>query len=110
MPSLYQNISVEFCVAGQQKPPLRGDVYLHELIQGFTRSRLQQLIEEGHVLVEGRPAKPSLKLKGKEFVRINFPLDIPDYVEPQQINLNIVFEDDDLVVINKPAGMVTHPA
>jgi 23S rRNA pseudouridine1911/1915/1917 synthase len=110
MPSLYQNISVEFCVLGQLKPLPRLDVYLHEIIEGFTRSRLQRLIEEGNVLVEGLLAKASHKLKERELVQIKFPLDIPDYVEPQQIDLDIVFEDDDLVVVNKSAGMVTHPA
>jgi 23S rRNA pseudouridine1911/1915/1917 synthase len=75
----------------------------------ITRSRLQKLIESGLVLVDGFPAGHNHQLKGGEKITIRVPPSAPAKVEPENLPLEIAFEDDHLLVVNKPAGMVTHP-
>jgi 23S rRNA pseudouridine1911/1915/1917 synthase len=87
----------------------RLDVFLSENLEGFTRSRLRKLIEQGLVKVSGEIAKAGMKLKGGEVISLVVPADVPATAEAQEIPLDIVFEDKYLAVINKPVGMVTHP-
>ena len=77
---------------------------------GLSRSVAQQLIEEGHVLVAGRPAAKSRKLAAGERVDITVPSPRDSAILPQDIELDIVHEDEWLLVVNKPKGMVVHPA
>lgn len=90
--------------------PLRIDKYLMNRIEGATRNKLQQAINNGMVLVNGKEVRPNYKVKGLEDIIVYSDMS-PDETEivPENIPLNIVFEDDDLMVINKPAGMVVHP-
>ena len=80
------------------------------VVPGQSRSHLQKLIEEGRVLVDGRPAKANLRLK----IGASVDIDIPEAKDPipaaEDIDVPIVYEDPDLVVVNKPPGMVVHPA
>jgi 23S rRNA pseudouridine1911/1915/1917 synthase len=76
----------------------------------LSRAQVQTLIEEGMVLVDGRTVKPGAKLKGGERIQLSIPVrDEPEKVQPENITLNVIYEDDDLAVIDKPAGMVVHP-
>lgn len=76
----------------------------------LTRSAIQLLTEKGAVLRNGRPAKKNEKLAASDCISVTVPEpEIPD-VQPQNLPLEIVFEDDDLLVVNKPRGMVVHPA
>lgn len=76
----------------------------------LTRSQIQALIKSGKVTVNGAAAKPAVKLKGGETIRMEVPPPKDDQtVEPEPIELKIVYEDDDLAVIDKPAGLVVHP-
>ncbi|MGA7684279.1 MAG: RluA family pseudouridine synthase [Terriglobales bacterium] len=87
----------------------RLDQYLAAQISDVSRARLQQLIEKGEVLVNDAPAKASLRLKGDETITIVGPPQAPPLrAMPEEISLDIVFEDDDLAVVNKPAGMMVH--
>ena len=87
----------------------RLDQFLVGKIGEVSRARVQQMIEQGLVLVDGAASKPSLRLRGGEEIRINGPVKIePLRAVPQEIPLDLVFEDDDLAVINKPAGMMVH--
>lgn len=90
--------------------PLRIDKYLMNRIEGATRNKLQQAINNGMVLVNGKEVRPNYKVKGLEDIIVYSDMS-PDETEivPENIPLNIVFEDEDLMVINKPAGMVVHP-
>lgn len=90
--------------------PLRIDKYLMNRIEGATRNKLQQAINSGMVLVNGKEVRPNYKVKGLEDITVYSDMS-PDETEivPENIPLNIVFEDEDLMVINKPAGMVVHP-
>lgn len=87
----------------------RLDQYLSTQISEVSRARLQQLIEKGEVLVNGTPAKAALRLKGGERITITGPPQAPPLrAMAEEIPLDIVYEDDDLAVVNKPAGMMVH--
>ncbi len=87
----------------------RLDTYLSENIDGWSRSRLQTLIENEDVLVNEKPVKPSYKLHNSDVVDVDLVEASVARFEPENIPLDIVFEDEFLAVINKPAGMVVHP-
>lgn len=88
----------------------RLDIFLTHHVENATRSKIQQAIQGGFILVDGKPAKPSHKVSGGEIIRVSFPGTPPPDVTAEDIPLDIVFEDDYLIVVNKQAGMVTHPA
>src|SRR3990172_7054200 len=89
----------------------RLDHFLVERLPEFSRSRLQGLIKDGFVAVDGIPAKKSgQKLEPGSQVEVRIPPPAPARSLPEAIPLDIVFENDDLLVVNKPAGMVVHPA
>ena len=99
-----RSFTAEVAAAGK-----RLDAYLARAFPEISRARVQLLIEKGQVRVDGKPAKASLKLEGGERVEIEGePQPDPLRAEPEDILLNIVYEDDDLAVINKPAGMTVH--
>ncbi|MGH9947635.1 MAG: RluA family pseudouridine synthase [Pyrinomonadaceae bacterium] len=87
----------------------RLDAFLADKIEGWSRSRLQRLIVDEDVLVNEKPAKPSYKLRAGDEIDIDLFEEPTAVFEPEDIPLDIVFEDEYLTVINKPAGMVVHP-
>jgi 23S rRNA pseudouridine1911/1915/1917 synthase len=90
------------------KPP-RLDTYLVGQMEDVSRTRIQKLIEEGRVLVDSLPAKTSHRIAAGEKIDIALPSPQEIDLIAEDIPLNVIFEDDHLAVINKPAGMVTHP-
>ena len=95
--------------ASEDDAGLRLDHYLVARIPNVSRVRVQQLIEQGKVLVNQRPAKASLKLKGSEQIEITGPVEAaPLKAFAEDIPLEVLFEDSALAVVNKPAGMVVH--
>lgn len=90
-------------------PTCRLDTFLHTRFPAVSRGILQRLIREGAILVDGQPAKPSLRPKVGQTLLVHWPDVKPAEAQPQEIPLAILFEDDELLVINKPAGMVVHP-
>ena len=95
---------------GAEDAGARLDAFLAARVEGVSRSTLKRVIDDGDVLVGGRAAKPSLKLKGGEHVEVELPAPPPSEVEPEEIPLDILHEDEEVVVVNKPAGLVVHPA
>lgn len=94
-----------------QETPERLDKFLVGLLQEFSRSRIQGLIADGFVDVDGRAAKKAGQtLESGSNVTIRIPPSAPTELLAEDIPLAIIFENDDLLVINKPAGMVVHPA
>ena len=87
----------------------RLDAYLAEHIAGWSRSRLQRLIDDGDVLVNDKEAKASYKIRGGEEIDVDLTEEPAARFEPENIPLEVVFEDEYLAVINKPAGMLVHP-
>lgn len=88
----------------------RVDAYIPKACPDLTRSRAAQLIADGAVLIDGKPVKASFKVQGGEKIDIDFPPPVDTDAKPEDIPLDIVYEDDDLIIINKPQGMVVHPA
>ena len=90
---------------------LRLDKFLSETLDDTSRSRAQRLIADGQVLVDGQSAKSSTKLQiGTQVSVILSDDDSDDAPRPQDIPIDILFEDDDIIILNKPAGLVIHPA
>lgn len=90
--------------------PLRIDKYLMNRIEGATRNKLQQALNNGMVLVNGKAVRPNYKIKALDEVIVYSDMSPEETdVVPEYIPLSIVFEDADLMLINKPAGMVVHP-
>lgn len=89
----------------------RLDKVLLAYLPGYSRTRLQGLIEDGCVLVNGRPAlKAGQRIDPPVSIDVHIPATLPTSLEPEAIPLDILFEDERLMVVNKPAGMVVHPA
>ena len=104
---LYEHFRVE---VDRGQAPVRVDKFLFEKLQHSSRNRIQKAADAGFVHVGGRPVKSSYKVRPGEVVTLM--LDRPHYdttIEPEDIPLDVVYEDDDLMVINKPAGLVVHP-
>jgi 23S rRNA pseudouridine1911/1915/1917 synthase len=94
--------------AGKKKERL--DVYLTNHVENATRTKVQAAIRAGLVLVDGKPVRVSHSVNPGEVIHVTLPKPPPPDVTAEPIPLNIVYEDDRLLVVNKPAGMVTHPA
>ena len=89
---------------------LRLDKYLAEKLPDLSRSKIQNLIKLGQVKIDGKAVKPSLMLHGDEKIECMFePEPSGEELVAEPINLDIIYEDDDLAVINKPSGLVVHP-
>lgn len=93
------------------KTPLRIDKYLMSRIENSSRNRLQNACDADCILVNGKPVRSSYKVKPFDEIVIVLPEPVREFeVIPQNIPLNIVFEDEDIIIVNKPAGLVVHPA
>lgn len=87
----------------------RLDVFLSEKLENCTRSYIKTLIDNGNILVNGKQVKAGYKLRTSDSIEVNFPPIEKISTEPEDIPLNIVYEDSDLLVINKQTGLVVHP-
>ena len=93
---------------GQQ--PLRIDKYLMNFVENATRNKIQAAAKSGHIFVNGTAVKSNYKVKPNDQIRVMFEHPPYEYLlAPEDIPLDIVYEDDDLLVVNKPSGMVVHP-
>jgi 23S rRNA pseudouridine1911/1915/1917 synthase len=88
----------------------RIDAYLAASLDGLTRSYIQRLIKAGNVTIADKTVKPSYKINAGEEISITFPEPEPVDILPEDIPLDIFYEDNDIIVVNKPKGMVVHPA
>ena len=88
----------------------RIDKYLSDELADVSRSRIQKLLDEGMITVNNNKVKSNYKVAADDIINVHIPeLVVPEIV-PEDISLDIVYEDDDIIVINKPKGMVVHPA
>jgi len=87
----------------------RLDAFLASHIEGWSRARLQRLIEEADVLVNGHAVKSSYKLHLNDEIEVELTPPPSTSFAPENIPLDVVYEDDELIVVNKPAGLVCHP-
>jgi 23S rRNA pseudouridine1911/1915/1917 synthase len=105
MSSRAENFIVEKSLPGG-----RLDIFLREKFPAASRGAMQRLIEEGHVRVNGKTTKPTHSPRAGEQIEIHWPDARPAEAQPEEIPLDILFEDKSLLVLNKPAGLVVHPA
>jgi 23S rRNA pseudouridine1911/1915/1917 synthase len=89
---------------------LRIDQFVVAHLPELSRARVQTLLKSGHITLNGAAAKASSRLREGDLVRVAEPPPIPAEISRQDIPLDVLFEDSDLIVINKPAGLVVHPA
>ena len=97
-------------IADKGQSPLRVDRYLQNFVEFSTRSKIQQAVKSGNVRVNNSVVKSNYKVKGNDVVTVvyDFPQEKNELL-PQDIPINIMYEDDDLLIVNKEAGMVVHP-
>lgn len=88
----------------------RLDKFLSETMPDFSRSYLQKLIKEKHITAGGQVVKPNYRLRAEDEIHVEIPDEVKLDVLPENIPLDILYEDQDLLVVNKPKGMVVHPA
>ena len=88
----------------------RIDAYISEIKENFSRSKVQRLIEEKKINVNGRNVKPSYKMQENDLIEIIDEEPVEVDIKAQDIPLDVIYEDDDIIIINKPKGMVVHPA
>jgi 23S rRNA pseudouridine1911/1915/1917 synthase len=88
----------------------RLDIYLRSKFPAASRGAIQRLIEEGHILVNGKRVKPTHTPRAGETVDVHWPEAKPAEAQPEEIPFDVLFEDESLLVLNKPAGLVVHPA
>ena len=88
----------------------RVDKLLSMLLDSLSRSYIQKLLSEGMVTVNGKRAKASCRVAAQDLVQIKLPPAITPDIPAQDIPLDILYEDEDVIVVNKPKGMVVHPA
>lgn len=89
---------------------MRLDKYVASFIQNASRTKVQKAIEEGYVLVNGKQEKSSYNMQPGDEIDITIPKPPPPEAKPEQMELDILYEDDDLLIVNKKAGRVVHPA
>jgi len=95
---------------GPEDTEIRVDVFLAKKIEDYSRSFFEKLITDGGAEVNGRKVKPGYKLKNGDLVEVSIPDSKPLDIKAEKINLDILYEDNDIIVVNKPKGMVVHPA
>lgn len=106
-PELYEHFRV---VVDKGQTPVRVDKYLFERLVHSSRNRIQNAADAGFVMVNGKPVKSSYKVRPQDVITVM--LDRPRYendIIPEDIPLDVVYEDSELMVVNKPAGLVVHP-
>ncbi len=96
-------------IADAEAAGLRLDVWLARRLPALSRARLQSLIEDGHVLLDGRPARAAARLHETQTVVVDVPPPTPAEPQPEDIPLAVLYQDAHLLVVDKPAGLVVHP-
>ncbi len=101
---------ISLLVVEPQYEGMRLDKYLTKLNESMSRSYIQKLIKDDHVVINGKPAKSNYKLSAQDEIEFNIPTPVSIDILPEDIPLSILYEDNDLIVIDKPKNMVVHPA
>lgn len=93
-----------------QSSDIRLDKYITSFVQNATRNKVQKAIKDGYVLVNGKREKASYVMQPGDKIEISLPKPPPEKAKPEEMDLNIVYEDDDLLIVNKESDLVVHPA
>lgn len=97
-------------VFDEVSPGVRVDQFLATRLEGYSRNQIQQWIKEGRVLVNNGKPKASYRLEDGDVIHVVVPLPVSTVIEPEDIPLTVLYEDSSMVIVDKPAGMVVHPA
>jgi 23S rRNA pseudouridine1911/1915/1917 synthase len=97
-------------IVSAEEAGVRIDRYLTGVLAGESRSQIQRLIKEGKVSIAGEPVRSNRVVKTGETIDVQIPAPVSPAPQPEQLDVEIVYQDSDIVVVNKPAGMVVHPA
>lgn len=100
---------IELIVEAESKGE-RIDKYLSDMLSSYSRSHIQKLVTDGNVLVDNKIIKSNYRLSPGEKVQVRIPLPVELEILPEEIPLDIIYEDQDVIVVNKPKGMVVHPS
>ncbi len=100
----------EFTVPDGQQESIRLDVYITSFVENATRNKVQEAIKDGYVQVNGKKEKASYRMLPGDKIFIELPKAPPPEAVPEKLDINIIYEDDDIILVNKEAGMVVHPA
>ena len=95
---------------GNSENNIRIDSYIPKILDEMSRSKVQRLIESGNILVNNKQERVSYKVKENDVITIDEPEPIEIDLEPEEIPVNVLYEDEDIIVIDKPKGLVVHPA
>lgn len=101
---------MKYQISSEDARGLRIDKYLAEYFEDLTRNHIQKLLNEELVTVNGKPVKASFKISDGALIEVTVPDAVEPDIMPEDLNLDIVYEDNDIVIVNKPKGMVVHPA
>ena len=101
---------MKYQINSEDVEPLRIDKYLTDYFEDFTRNRIQKLLSDGLVSVNGKIVKANYKIKCDDSIEVVVPDAVEPDILPEKMDLDIVYEDEDVIVNNKPKGMVVHPA
>ena len=99
-------------IVNKENESKRLDIYLSDVLkeENITRSYIKTLIENSNILVNGKSVKAGYKLKENDNIEVTIIKKVCEDVLPEKIPLDIVYEDEDIIIVNKPKGMVVHPA
>jgi len=97
-------------LVSEEQEDLRIDRYLSEICEELSRSYLQKLLKNGDVLVNGKGVKASYKVSPGDIIELEVPEAVEPEIAAEEMDLDILYEDEDVILINKPKGMVVHPA
>ncbi|MBQ0059170.1 MAG: RluA family pseudouridine synthase [Lachnospiraceae bacterium] len=103
-------MSEQYTFSVESESGVRLDRWLSDRLTDMSRSRISALIDEGKVLVNEKQAKPSLKLKSGDQVSVEIPEPVSAEIKAVPMDLDILYEDEDILIVNKPKGMVVHPS
>lgn len=93
-----------------QNTDIRLDKYITSFVQNATRNKVQKAIKDGYVMVNGKKEKPSYVMQPGDKIEISLPKPPPETAKPEKMDLNILYEDEEIIIVNKTADMVVHPA
>ncbi len=96
--------------AEKEDKDLRLDIFLNDELEEISRNRIQKLISDGNILVNGKTVNKNYKLREKDIIDVNIPEPEEADILPYDIPLDIIYEDSEIIVVNKPQNMVVHPA
>ncbi len=105
-----QSTIFEHTVPDGQTTEIRLDVYITSFVENASRNKVQQAIKKGYVKVNGKKESKSYIMQPGDELYIELPKPPPPEAKPEELDINIVYEDDDILIVNKEAGMVVHPA